>query len=241
MYRSLVSTLAFLAAAALALCASCGDLKNANDDERDDAGAPPSETSGSREAGTAPITDGGTPVAPTDGAPNAPDTGLLPDGAFPEGKGPGPHGSLPSGYCCTSDKECRYRHCVDTGSGGKMCLDECGQDVFCTRPDITFTCNPTGSPRLCKPSAGFSCLPAAGFTRGTKTLGACCNAGSASTNDGTAASQCEGNQCAAVGSDPLVCTHRCEFQSDCAGGAFACIQFGTSKACVPTSSDAGCL
>lgn len=153
--------------------------------------------------------------------------------------GPGPHGSLPSGYCCSSDKECRYRHCVDTGAGGKMCLDECAKDLFCTRPDITFTCDPSGSPRLCKPPAGFACIPASKFERGTRALGACCNATTAPNNDGTAASECEGNQCAAVGAAPLVCTHRCDFQADCTGG-FACVQFGTSKACVPTSSSYTC-
>ena len=208
---SFTSFLGLFAISALG-AAACGDLKHADD---------------SVDASTA-----------ASGA----DSGTLADaadGAFAAGKGPGPHGSLPSGYCCTADTECRYRHCVDTGAGGKMCLDECEHDAFCTRPDITFTCNTAAS--MCQPSPGFRCLPAASFTRGAKPLGACCNAGPAATNDGTAGSDCEGNQCAAVGNGPLVCTNRCSFTSDCAGaGSFTCILFGTSKACVPTSSSYTC-
>src|SRR4051794_37229030 len=65
------------------------------------------------------------------------DSGVAVD---PGRTGPGAHGSLPSGYCCTADTECRYRHCVDVGSGNKMCLDECKNPEFCTRPGFTFTC-----------------------------------------------------------------------------------------------------
>src|SRR5690349_19818303 len=55
----------------------------------------------------------------------ASETGAADGGSvLPDRAGPGPHGSLPSGYCCSSDSECRYRHCVDVG-GAKTCLDEC--------------------------------------------------------------------------------------------------------------------
>ncbi len=160
------------------------------------------------------------------------------------GRGAGPHGSLPSGYCCNDDSECRYRRCVDsasTGATGKMCLDECFSTLLCRRPDITFTCEQpaAGQRGLCKPPAGFACIPAERFIRGTLPAGACCNAGSPDMNDGTAGSACEGNQCAATGSGPLVCTNRCAFQGDCPDG-FTCTQFGTSKACVPTSASYTC-
>jgi hypothetical protein len=213
------------------LAAACGDLK-VGDGPTDDGGTPSTPSDGSSTD-----TDTDARTSPSTSVDASTDTAQGEGGTFPAGKGPGPHGSLPSGYCCTADSECRYRHCVDTGAGGKMCLDECEHDVFCTRPDITFTCDATSS--RCKPSAGFRCLPAAGFTRGTKPLGACCNAGSAATNDGTAGSDCEGNQCAAVGSGPLVCTNRCSFESEC-GGGFACILFGSTKACVPTSDSYTC-
>jgi hypothetical protein len=220
---------AVMAAIVAASLGACGDLKHADDEPF----APPA-----MEAGT----DGASPGDANGGDGPTGDAGdsASGDGAAAEGFGPGPHGSLPSGYCCTSDDECRYRHCVDTGGGNKMCLDECAKDLFCTRPDITFTCDPSGSPRLCRPSAGFACLPAASFERGKRALGACCNATAAPNNDGTAGSECEGNQCASVGTAPLVCTHRCAFQADCPKPGYACVQFGTSKACVPTSSSYTC-
>jgi len=222
-----------LAVVSLAIVASaCGDLKHADEDD------PPAGTdAGPTGPGSSSSSGSSGSSSGADASPDAP-TGTDSGGASAL-SGPGPHGSLPSGYCCTEDSECRYRHCVDTGSGGKMCLDECATDTFCTRPDLAFTCDPVGSPRLCKPSAGFACIPASKFERGKRQIGACCNAGVAPNNDGTAGSQCEGNQCAAVGASPLVCTHRCESQGDCIGG-FACIQFGTSKACVPTSSAYTC-
>ncbi|MBS2018436.1 MAG: hypothetical protein JST00_36560 [Deltaproteobacteria bacterium] len=211
---------------------ACGDLKHADDDD------PTSGVDGGSadaSAGSADGSPGNGEAGPSDGGPGDGPAGDAASGSF----GPGPHGSLPSGYCCTSDAECRYRHCVDTGAGGKMCLDECSRDLFCTRPDLAFTCEVTGSPRLCKPSAGFACLPSSTFQRGKRPIGACCNAAAAPNNDGTAGSECEGNQCASVSNAPLVCTHRCASQADCIGG-FACILFGTSKACVPVSSAYTC-
>jgi hypothetical protein len=183
--------------------------------------------------------DGGPDTGPS--GPGAPDAS--PDAApfDPARNGPGPHGSLPSGYCCTDDKECRYRRCVDPGGGaGKMCLDECSQQIFCTRPDITFTCVATDAGRsLCRPPAGFACIPSAKFTRGTDPVGACCNASDPGSSDGTAGSNCEGNQCVSAGTAPLVCTHRCAFAQDCPGG-FECGMFGTSKACLPTTANYTC-
>lgn len=206
----------------VALALACGDLKSADDaadaSTSDDASSS-SDGSASNDASTA------SEAAPDSAASLT---------------GPGPHGSLPTGYCCTSDKDCRYRHCVDPGAGGRMCLDECSQDVFCTRPDLSFTCGPQGvGPRLCAPPAGFTCKDPSTFTRGTRQPGECCNATAAPNNDGTAGSACEGNQCAATGSGPLVCTHRCDFQSDCPDD-LACVLFGTSKACVPRSSSYSC-
>jgi hypothetical protein len=210
---------------------ACGDLKSAGevaDASNADGSSGSSGQSGLDSGIVAPALDAGVDAA--DGA-----AGL---------RGPGPHGSLPSGYCCNSDNECRYRRCVDTtdaGGTGKTCLDECYTQAFCTRPDLTFTCEqPTPSARgLCKPPPGFTCIPAQEFVRGSLPAGACCNAGSPAVNDGTAASACEGNQCAATGSGPLICTHRCSVQGECPGG-FVCNLFGTSKACVRQTSSYTC-
>jgi len=217
---------------ALAL-AACGDLKEADveDSSKDDAGV----------LGTSPDASAEPEKPPAGSDGSAPGDDASKGDAAPSNFGPGPHGSLPSGYCCTADTECRYRKCVDTGAGGKMCLDECATDRFCTRPDISFTCPAVagGEVRLCRPPTGFACLPASSFERGTKPIGACCNAGVAPANDGTAASACEGNYCLAVGQSPLVCTHRCEFQKDCPGG-YVCSEAGASKACVPQKSGYTC-
>jgi hypothetical protein len=213
MRRSLVALLATALATALST-AACGDLKVADDD------APAGPANGS---------DGGA---------------KLPDGASADPTyGAGPHGSLPSGYCCNADTDCRYRRCVDTGSaGGKMCLDECFSQPFCTRPDLTFTCvtPDAGGRGLCQPpSSATACIPANTFKRGADPIGACCNAGDPAAADGTTASHCEGYQCASVGTGPYVCTHRCTFSQDCPSG-FECLMFGTSKACVPTTDGYTC-
>ena len=232
--RALSSTLGSAVALA-ALLGACGDLKNAADGDS----PPGSSSDGSISSESSLAGDGASgrdSSPPTDGRDAS-------DASFPDGRGPGPYGSLPSGYCCNADSECRYRRCVDTGGGaGKMCLDECFQQIFCTRPDITFTCTaPDGGVgrSLCQPPSGFACIPAAQFVRGTDPIGACCNAPDPANADGTAASHCEGNQCASVGEAPLVCVHRCSFAQDCPSG-FACTMFGTSKACVPTTSTYTC-
>ena len=114
--------------------AACGDLKSAGQGE-----------------GAGPDAADAGPDAAQDAAP-----------FDPARSGPGPRGSLPSGYCCNDDRECRYRRCVDTGgAAGKMCLDECFQNVFCTRPDITFTCAvpDAGGRGLCRPPAVSRALP----------------------------------------------------------------------------------
>ena len=221
MRRSLVA-LAVLALATVLGTAACGDLKVADD------AAPDAAPANGHDAATS-GTDGG---------------GALPDGAPADlSSGAGPHGSLPSGYCCTADTDCRYRRCVDTGSGGgKMCLDECFSQGFCTRPGFTFACVfPDGGGRgLCQPpSSTTACIPASTFKRGADPIGACCNAGDPGAADGTTASHCEGYQCASVGSGPYVCTHRCAFSQDCPSG-FECLMFGTSKACVPTTDNYTC-
>lgn len=232
--RSPLAIVAFVITAG-AVAAACGDLKGA------DLEAPPASGDGSvgpmGSEGGAPPSDGGAPPAPVDAATEA-----------SARSGPGPHGSLPTGYCCTNDSECRYRHCVAVDavgapSGPKMCVDECYDSLLCTRPDLAFTCQRPigGGAGLCIPPPGaFTCLDASTFIRGPKEIGACCNAGVGGTNDGTAGSICEGNTCMSSGNNPLICTHRCSSQAECPGG-YVCDRFGTSKACLLTVSPYTCM
>jgi hypothetical protein len=123
--------------------------------------------------------------------------------------GPGPHGALPSGYCCTSDQECRYRRCRDFG-GVKLCSDECRSDAACATgagmvcSEETDHCEPAGTP---------SCIPADQWQVGALGIGECC----VRTGDGWAGRECAGNLCMAFGdwTNPFVCTHACDLPADC--------------------------
>jgi hypothetical protein len=227
---SLVVVAAMASTAALPV--ACADLKTASDV----GGADPGSGDAADGAPLSPEEDGGGVTGDRPDATSEDDAGEEP---LPPGTGPGPHGALPSGYCCTDDSQCRYRRCVDTGGGPgtKMCLDECFQNGFCERPDITFTCEqPTpGARGHCKPPPGFTCLAQATFVRGTRKTGECCAFGT----DGTAAAECDGNQCLSIGQNPYVCTNRCTTSQDCPGG-FYCNNFGTSKACIPANTPYTC-
>ena len=155
------------------------------------------------------------------------------------GFGPGNFGSLPSGYCCTADTECRSRHCEDLG-GGKMCLDECRSNSTCTRPpDFTFTCDNggvAGDEGFCKPTGSFTCIPASTFETGTKLTGACCTA----TGDGHAGNECAGGRCIAIGDGPFVCTNQCVLPKDCAAGYVCQAITETRKECIPANTPYTC-
>lgn len=123
--------------------------------------------------------------------------------------GPGPHGSLPTGYCCTADEECRYRTCLDVG-GVKLCSDPCSQDDTCnSAPNMV--CDKSQS--QCVPKGAPSCIPADQWTNGTGKIGSCCIA----TGDGHAGQECEGNLCFAFGpiSNPFICIQACDKPADC--------------------------
>jgi hypothetical protein len=116
---------------------------------------------------------------------------------------------LPSGYCCQSDSDCRYRNCADF-SGVKMCSDSCGQDTGCnTAPNLK--CNKSAG--QCEPAGAPSCIPAEQWVRGAGAVGACCVA----TGDGHAGQECAGNLCMGFGpvSNPFICTHACDGPADC--------------------------
>jgi len=123
--------------------------------------------------------------------------------------GPGPYGALPSGYCCTSNEDCRFRRCADFG-GVKMCTDECFSTPGCnTGPNMICS----SSSGYCEPSGTPTCIPASQWKLGTKQPGDCCVA----TGDGHSGEECDGNRCVSVGdlSNPFICTRACKGPGDC--------------------------
>jgi hypothetical protein len=186
-------------AAMLAAAAACGDLKSATPDGTSGSGSP--------DAGTAEHTNQ----------------------QLPANTGPGDHGSLPSGYCCNADSECRDRHCQAVAGGARMCMDACREQGTCERRDLKFKCNAptTHDDGWCEPeTASFTCLPQATFQRGLRQVGECC----AWTGDGNSGEECEGNKCIAKGINgedgPFVCSQHCETTKECPSGSI-CGPWGT--------------
>jgi hypothetical protein len=211
---------ASLAVVALTLAAvACADLKEATDGDR-----ATSATDG--DAGSS--HDGGR-----GGAGDDVDPGVDTHGDRPTNAGPGEHGALPSGYCCTDDTQCRNRNCAVVG-GARMCLDRCRHDSTCERYEVTFTCDSDNAftDGFCAPPAGFECIPAARFERGTRAVGECC----AATGDGRSGEECDGNLCVALGDGPFVCSRFCERGPDCPSGS-VCSPFHT---CVPGNTPYTC-
>jgi hypothetical protein len=127
--------------------------------------------------------------------------------------GPGPLGALPSGYCCTSDEECRSRVCI-TSTSPSYCSDECRSDGICNVWGPGFACDlPSGR---CMPTATpYSCHPADQYQHGDKPLGSCCVHGIPS-----AGQECLGGLCVTTGADgnPFYCTQGCDGTTPCPGG-----------------------
>ena len=154
--------------------------------------------------------------------------------------GPGPDGALPSGYCCTSDDECRYRHCVQ-GNGTKFCSDTCVKTVDCQISDSTFTCEGAAafSSGWCQPPASFTtCVPANRFTRGTRPLGACCTP----ENGPELGLDCQSAICASTNDGPSVCSRVCKSSAECLATQ-ECRQLidnAQTKGCFPLPSSYTC-
>jgi hypothetical protein len=194
------------------------------------------------EGASDPDASGGAPGEGDDGSEGErppPDGGAPGDADAAGPTGPGPLGALPSGYCCTRDDECRFRKCVDTGAGNKMCLDACSasRPGICTRPGFAFTCEPLaeGGPYCQPPGASFACLDASTFERGTATTGTCCP----ETGDGTHGQHCEANLCLAIGSGPWFCSRRCDGPGDCPTD-YRCAPVADRKQCVPNATPYTC-
>ena len=157
------------------------------------------------------------------------------DSAAPGGHGPGRWGALPSGFCCTSDAECRYRKCVDFG-GGRMCSDHCHGEESCAGAVADLVCNT--ATEQCEPKAStLACRPALEFSYGAKTLGRCCTA----THDGWSGRECEGNRCDGFGAEtnPFICTHVCSTSADCPG-SYRCGAADVVSLCWPLGDPYSC-
>ena len=154
-------------------------------------------------------------------------------------KGPGPLGALPGGYCCTSDSECRQRHCRSVGGGQKMCMDECTPQTqaVCDRPGIDFRCVTYTAEfdSACEPPPGFTCLDPQTFVRGTLPTGACCT----DEGNGLNGHECESNLCISRSGGPLLCWRICQSETDCPDG-YGCYEAYFNKYCAPTSASYTC-
>ena len=155
--------------------------------------------------------------------------------------GAGPLGDLPSGYCCTSNADCRNRYCVDLGSGNKMCEDECdGAQSACNGLLSGFTCtwDDAMAYGFCEPpTATTACAPANQYVHGTKPTGACCSA----TGDATSGQECMGGNCGSSGTqtNPHICTNACGGAGGCPA-EYTCSNLGVYNVCVPIADPYTC-
>jgi hypothetical protein len=157
------------------------------------------------------------------------------------GYGPGPEGALPTGYCCTSNEDCRNRYCVDLGGGNKMCEDECdGSQSACQGllPGFTCTWDDAMVDGFCEPtSPSTQCVPANQYQHGTKADGACCSA----TGNATSGQECLSGNCGAFGaqSNPYICNLACDATHTCPGTSL-CSNVGVYSVCVPLATTYTC-
>jgi hypothetical protein len=159
------------------------------------------------------------------------------DGGSGVAYGAGPEGALPSGYCCTSNEDCRNRYCVDLGGGNKMCEDECdGSQSACDGLLAGFTCTWDDAmvDGFCEPmSPTTQCVPADQYQHGTKPDGACCSA----TGNATSGQECLSGNCGAFGdqSNPYICNLACDATHTCPGTA-QCANVGVYSVCAPLAN-----
>lgn len=200
--------------------ASCSELKNAGPtQDGGDNGVNEGSASVDGSSADGSVTSDGSTALGDGGSASATDSATPSDGAATGPNGPGPHGSLPTGYCCTSNDECRYRKCVAV-NGVRMCADACEQDPTCNAlPGFTCVGASPSAPGHCAPtSTATTCRPSSQFVRGSKQIGACCTP----QNDGLRGLDCEGSHCESTGDDtnPFHCVRACNFELDCPGNYY---------------------
>jgi hypothetical protein len=121
--------------------------------------------------------------------------------------GPGPLGALPTGYCCTSDDECRWRTCLKPQGGSDgHCADRCFSDDVCTAFAPGYRCDTSTERCVSTTAPAFNCLPQDRYIRGQKPLGACCQHGFLQSGQ-----ECAGGHCQSTGhsANPFYCTQGC--------------------------------
>ena len=233
----------FCLASLVAIAWGCDSLKDApRDGASGDGGA--GSNGGGDAAGPADPNGGPSTSGPSGeggpgngGADGGADTGEVVD---PTTVGAGPLGALPTGYCCSSDDDCRNRHCENV-SGTKMCLDFCLGDDACMGVSTGFHCavNTEGY-GFCQPTSGTppACIPKATYRHGLKPLGSCCQP----LGDGRQGSECLSGVCDRNGAEnPYLCTTDCG-KAMCPN-TFTCghaDDFGLRYECLPVASNYGC-
>jgi len=232
-------------ASCLAIAWGCDSLKEAPQDgaATGDAGAGANGGDGGASGQPDPSGGPGSGGTSSEGGPGtggdaAVDSGEVVD---PATVGAGPLGALPTGYCCSSDDDCRNRHCENVG-GAKMCLDFCLDDDACTGITTGFHCalNTEGY-GFCQPtSTAPTCVAKATYRHGLKPLGSCCQP----LGDGRQGSECLSGVCDRNGADnPYLCTTDCGKatcpatftcgHADDFGLRFECLPVGVSYSCTP--------
>ncbi len=199
--------------------AAADGVIDADGSSSDDASGGPVDSDGGSEAGV--VTDAGADVDPAT-------------------VGAGPLGALPTGYCCASDDDCRYRHC-EVVNGTKMCLDFCLGDDACSGVTTGFHCAFTDAGYgFCQPSAPgpTTCALQATYRHGKKPLGSCCQP----LSDGRQGSECLSGVCDQNGAqNPFLCTTDCG-KTTCPP-TFTCghaDDFGLRYECLPVAFNYGC-
>jgi hypothetical protein len=150
------------------------------------------------------------------------------------GTGPGPLGALPTGYCCTSNEQCRARNCTSVAGSERMCFDDCQGDSTCEGIFSWFSCDDTKG--MCRPIVDNNrCVPQVLFTTGTKPMGACCR----NTMDATSGTECAGGQCVSFRNGPFFCSQVCGQGAACPAG-YHCQRIEAYSLCAPDQASYAC-
>ncbi len=230
--------------------AACSDFKGGSGASGSDAGEDGASSGSGSSSGASASSSGGSSGSgsgsggssgSSSGGSSGGGSGSSSGGDGGSAAGPGPEGALPTGYCCTSNEDCRNRYCVDLGGGNKMCEDECdGSQSACQGLLSGFTCTWDDAmvDGFCEPtSPSTQCVPADQYQHGTKPDGACCSA----TGNATSGQECLSGNCGAFGdqSNPYICNLACDATHTCPGTSL-CSNVGVYSVCVPLANTYTC-
>jgi len=150
--------------------------------------------------------DGGAPIG------GAPTDMLVVDGNVTSAVGPGPLGALPTGFCCSSNDDCRSRNCAGLFDPVHYCTDECDHDSLCSAWGGDFKCDVSGTGYCMAGSTPTTCLDPSLYHPGSKPIGACCQSGFDKSGQ-----ECLGGLCNSTGptANPFYCTQGCDRDTPC--------------------------